>query len=173
MAKKKAEKEPKPVKEKKTKEKKPKAKKAAAEKPSKKKKGKGDAEETTPETGAAASEAAAAEGQEEEKPEKPRRSILQPVIYVLIGLLAVFEIFMIFVWLTNPTSEELQAQREAAAAPPQAWSLSAYSNRHGYYQPPEASSPVAVYATNSDVPDTAQPRVTEPAPDDAAEPAET
>ena len=41
MAKKNAEKEPKPVKEKKTKEKKPKAKKAAAEKPSKKKKGKG------------------------------------------------------------------------------------------------------------------------------------
>ena len=56
MAKKNAEKEPKPVKEKKTKEKKPKAKKAAAEKPSKKKKGKGKgkAEETSPETAVAA-----------------------------------------------------------------------------------------------------------------------
>lgn len=167
MAKKNAEKEPKPAKEKKTKEKKPKAKKAAAEKPSKKKKGK--AEETTPEAAEAAAETTAEEGQEE-KPKKPRRSILQPVICVLIALLAVFEIFMIFVWLTNPTSEELQAQREAAAAPPQAWSLSAYSNRHGYYQPPEASSPVAVYATNSEVPDTAQPRVQEPANAGGTEP---
>ena len=167
MPKKKAEKEP--VKEKKSKEKKPKEKKAA-EKPSKKKKGKGKAGEASPETTAAAAEAAAAEGRQ---PEKPRRSILQPAICVLIGLLAVFEIFMIFVWLTNPTSEEIQAQKEAAAAPPQAWSLSAYSNRHGYYQPPEASSPVAVYATNSDVPATAQPRTAEPAADDTAAPAET
>ena len=165
MAKKNAEKEPKPVKEKKTKEKKPKAKKAA------KKKGKGKAEETSPETAAAAAETTAAEGQEE-KLEKPRRSILQPVICALIGLLAVFEVFMIFVWLTNPTSEELQAQREAAAAPPQAWSLSAYSNRHGYYQPPEASSPVSVFATNSDVPATAQPRVQEQTPAGSEEPAD-
>ena len=172
MAKKNAEKEPKPVKEKKTKEKKPKAKKAAAETPSKKKKGKGKAEETSPETSAAAADTTAAEGQEEEKPEKPRRSILQPVICALIGLLAVFEVFMIFVWLTNPTSEELQAQREAAAAPPQAWSLSAYSNRHGYYQPPEASSPVSVFATNSDVPATAQPRVQEQTPAGSEEPAD-
>lgn len=171
MAKKNAEKEPKPVKEKKTKEKKPKAKKAAAEKPSKKKKGKGKAEETSPETAAAAAETTAAEGQEE-KLEKPRRSILQPVICALIGLLAVFEVFMIFVWLTNPTSEELQAQREAAAAPSQAWSLSAYSNRHGYYQPPEASSPVSVFATNSDVPATAQPRVQEQTPAGSEEPAD-
>lgn len=170
MAKKNAEKEAKPVKEKKTKEKKPKTKKA--EKPSKKKKGKGKAEEVPLEAAASAVETSAAEGQEEEKPKKPRRSILEPFLCVLIALLAVFEIFMVFVWLTNPTAEEIRAQLEAQV-PRQTWSLSAYSNRHGTYQPPEAQSPVAVYATSNDVPATAQPRVQAQTPDGSADPEPT
>lgn len=144
MAKKKPEKEPKKAKKaKKTKEKPPKT--------SKKKKGKG---ENTEEAAAVGNEET---GGKAEKKKKSGRGILEPVLCVLIAVLAVFEIGLVYLWLTTPSEEEIRARLEAQQPVHAAWSAASYFNRHGIYRPSDIPAPVATYATSDDVPATARP----------------